>query len=302
MTFITSQPSPRAQKYGARLGAVLSGIDARNPLDEEVKAFLRTSLLRHKVIFLRDQHLDDLQHERLSRVFGEPIRHPTVPAPGGTEFIFDVKSSHGRSTDSWHTDVTFVPDYPKASLLRAIDIPAYGGGTVWANTASAYDDLPTPLKALADNAWAIHSNDYDTNFHKYDARKDEIADFRAAFISTVFRTEHPVVHVHPETGERNLLLGHFVTGLRGIPTRQAHRIVEILQDYVIAIDNTVTWKWQPGDIAIWDNRATQHYAPADFDEEGRHLRRITVAGEAPRSVDGRRSRAASEPRTVDREN
>lgn len=278
------------EKVGARLGAVIHGIDARQSLDAEQQSFLRDALLRHKVIFLRHQHLDDAQHEILSRVFGEPIRHPTIPAPDGTDFIFDVKSRHGRSTDSWHTDVTFVPNYPKASILRAVQIPPYGGGTIWANTATAYDDLPEPLKALADTAWAIHSNDYDTNFHKHDARKEEIADFRAAFVSTIYRTEHPVVRVHPETGERTLVLGHFVVGLRGIPTRQANRIVEILQDYVTQIDNTVIWRWQPGDVAIWDNRATQHYAPADFDEEGRHLRRITVEGDIPVSIDGRQSR------------
>ncbi|NHN84979.1 TauD/TfdA family dioxygenase [Acetobacter musti] len=283
------------EKAGARLGAVVHGIDARQPLDEEQKEFLRKELVRNKVIFLKKQFLDDAQHEALSRVFGEPILHPTIAAPEGTKYTFELKSRHGRSTDSWHTDVTFVPDYPKASILRAIHIPPYGGGTIWANTATAYDDLPQPLKNFADTAWGIHSNDYDTNYYKFDGKKGEIAAFRAEFLSKLFVTEHPVVRVHPESGERTLVLGHFIIGLDGFPTREARALVEILQGYITQVENTVTWRWEEGDVAIWDNRATQHYAPADFDQQRRELRRITVKGDVPVSIDGRHSSFVSRP-------
>lgn len=283
------------EKAGSRLGAIVHGIDAKLPLTEEQKVFLRTELVRNKVIFLKKQFLDDAQHEALSRVFGEPILHPTIAAPEGTKYTFELKSRYGRSTDSWHTDVTFVPDYPKASILRAIHIPPYGGGTIWANTATAYDDLPPPLKALADKAWGIHSNDYDTNYYKFDGKKGEIAAFRAEFISKLYVTEHPVVRIHPESGEKTLVLGHFIIGLDGFPTREANALVDILQGYITQVENTVTWRWEEGDVAIWDNRATQHYAPADFDQQARQLRRITVKGDTPVSIDGRRSQYIKQP-------
>ena len=281
----------RVEKAGAKLGAIIHGIDARTTLPAAAIAFLNAALVEHKVIFLRAQHVDEAQHEAFSRAFGTPVVHPTIAAPEGSQYTFELKSTNGRSTDSWHTDVTFVPAYAKASILRAIELPPYGGSTIWANTASAYADLPLPLQRLADAAWAIHANDYDTNYHRYDACDEEIADFRAAFISRVFETEHPVVRVHPESRERSLVLGHFVTGLRGFATRDANAIVEILQGYITRIENTVRWNWQPGDIAIWDNRSTQHYAPADFDTHDRRMRRITVEGDVPVGVDGRRSRA-----------
>ena len=280
-----------AEKAGAKLGAIIHGIDATRPLSEAEIAFLDAALVEHKVIFLRAQHVDEAQHEAFSRAFGVPVLHPTIAAPEGSNYTFELKSRNGRSTDSWHTDVTFVPAYPKASILRAIELPPYGGSTIWANTATAYDDLPVPLRLLADAAWAIHANDYDTNYQRYDASAEEIADFRAAFVSRVFETEHPVVRVHPVSGERSLVLGHFVTGLKGFATREANAIVEILQGYITRIENTVRWTWQPSDIAIWDNRSTQHYAPADFDTHNRRMRRITVEGDVPAGIDGTRSRA-----------
>ena len=285
-----SHPALSAEKVTARIGAIIHGVDASADLPPDQQTYLREALARHKVLFLRDQHLDDEQHEKFSRIFGEPILHPTIAAPTGTKYTFELKSKNGRSTDSWHTDVTFVPAYPKASILRALVIPPYGGSTTWANTATAYDDLPEPLKLLADTLWAIHGNDYDTNYYKFDANKHEIAEFRAAFVSKIYETEHPVVRIHPETGEKTLILGHFVKGLSGLPTLDANKIIEIFQSYITQIENTVRWNWAPGDIAIWDNRATQHYAAADFDTHRRELRRITVKGDTPISVDGRKSR------------
>ncbi len=295
MSHTPGQSTLGIEKVSARIGAVVTGIDARQDLTETQKDHLRSALVKYKVIFLRAQHLDDVQHEKLSRVFGEPVLHPTIPAAEGTSYTFELKSKSGRSTDSWHTDVTFVPAYPKASILRAIEIPPYGGSTIWANTAAAYDALPEPLQAFADRLWAVHSNDYDTNFSKLDRKADEIAQFRAAFISKLYETEHPVVRVHPESGERTLVLGHFVKGLVGFATRDANKIVEILQGYVTEIENTVRWIWTPGDVAVWDNRATQHYAPADFDLHGRKLQRITVAGNVPVAVDRRTSRLMPGP-------
>jgi taurine dioxygenase len=112
---------------------------------------------------------------------------------------------------------------------------------------------------------------------------------RAEFVSQLFETRHPVVRVHPETGERSLVLGHFVKNLEGLNTSESTALFHLLQNRITKLENTIRWTWQQGDVAVWDNRATQHYAVADFDSEPREVRRITVAGDVPVSVDGRRS-------------
>jgi alpha-ketoglutarate-dependent taurine dioxygenase len=105
----------------------------------------------------------------------------------------------------------------------------------------------------------------------------------------VYETEHPVVHVHPETGERHLLLGHFVKKIVGVPPADSARLYQLLQDHVTRLENTVRWHWQPGDVAVWDNRATQHYAINDYGDQHRVVRRVTVDGSAPVSIDGKHS-------------
>jgi alpha-ketoglutarate-dependent sulfate ester dioxygenase len=194
------------------------------------------------------------------------------------------------ASNSWHTDVTFVDRVPAFSVLRAVRIPPYGGNTNWANTVTAYDALPEPLKALVDRLWAIHTNDYD--YAAYSDKSQEEADAdevfpHSQFVSEVFETEHPVVRVHPETGERALVLGHFVKKFVGLSTTESSQLFRLLQDRITKLENTIRWTWREGDVAMWDNRATQHYAVADFDEQPREVRRVTVAGDVPIAVDGR---------------
>ena len=167
-------------------------------------------------------------------------------------------------------------------------IPAAGGDTVWANTAQAYLDLPAPLRALADQLWALHTNEYDYA-SRFNTSEAGLKRYREIFTSTLYETEHPVVRVHPETGERTLVLGHFVKKLLGYPTSDSDHLLQLLESYVIRLENTVRWRWSVGDVAIWDNRATQHYAINDFGDQHRVVRRVTVAGDVPVSVDGRQS-------------
>ncbi|GGM75215.1 hypothetical protein GCM10011609_08950 [Lentzea pudingi] len=179
---------------------------------------------------------------------------------------------------------------PAISILRAIELPPYGGSTVWANTARAYDELPEALKALADRLWAVHTNVHDYAGHVDSARiggvdvKEEA--YREEFVSQRYETEHPLVRVHPETGERALLLGHFVKRIVGVSPAESKAIFELLQNRVTRLENTVRWQWSGGDVAVWDNRATQHYGVADHDDLRRRLHRITIAGDVPVSVDG----------------
>ena len=255
-----------------------------------VKA-IRQAWLKHKVVFFRDQqHLTEATQEGLTGIFGDsPIGHPTVPSIEGTRFITELDSRYGGRANSWHTDVTFVDAYPRASILRALVVPANGGDTVWANTAAAYQDLSPELKALADKLWALHTNEYDYQARRTNATEYDVKYHEQIFTSTVYETEHPLVRVHPETGERTLLLGHFVKKILGVSSADSAHLFQVFQDHISRLENTVRWRWAVGDVAVWDNRATQHYAINDYGDQHRLVRRVTVNGDVPLSVEGKSS-------------
>jgi taurine dioxygenase len=267
---------------GGRIGAEIRGVRLGGDLDDQTVAAIRAALVRHKVIFFRDQtHLDDEAHEAFAARLGEPLAHPTVPVAEGSRFLLELNSKEGEAASAWHTDITFLPAYPSASILRAIVIPPAGGDTLWANGATAYADLPPPLKALVERLRAIHTNAYDYAASRPDASADQVKRHREVFASTVYETEHPVVHIHPETQERVLLLGNFVKSFVGLNREDFARIFGVLQDHITKPENTVRWRWTPGDVAIWDNRATQHYAVMDYPPCHRRMDRATVVGDRP---------------------
>ncbi|XGB42106.1 MAG: TauD/TfdA family dioxygenase [Nodosilinea sp. LVE1205-7] len=153
---------------------------------------------------------------------------------------------------------------------------------------AAYQDLSAPLRSLVDSLWAIHSNAYDyvTGVTNLD---EEFRNYRQVFESTVFQSLHPVVRVHPESGERSLILGGFLRRFQGLSQAESEDLLRTLQGYVTRPENTVRWRWQLGDVAFWDNRATQHYAIADYGDRPRRVQRVTVAGDLPVSLDGQTS-------------
>lgn len=226
---------------------------------------------------------------------GPLVPHPTVPSKDGTQ-ILELDSQHGGRADSWHTDVTFEAAYPQLAVLRAVVIPPTGGDTVWANTAAAYARLPAPLKALADSLWALHGNDYDYAAKRAEPDAHGARRYREVFTSRLIETEHPLVRVHPETGERSLVAGHFIKRFVGLNGHDSQHLLAVFQAHITALDNTVRWRWQQGDVAIWDNRATQHFAINDYGDAHRVVRRVTVAGDVPVSVDGQRSRVVRDGR------
>jgi taurine dioxygenase len=222
------------------------------------------------------------------RRWGQPITHPTAPQQTG-EFLLELNAKEGGKSNMWHTDVTFTAAYPSASILRAVTIPAAGGDTCWANTVEAYKRLPEPLRALADTLWAVHSNDYDyaVNQTEADAGMDA---YQAEFVRTVYEAEHPLVRIHPVTGERTMVLGAFFKQFSGMSEADSRRLYDTFQAHITRLENTVRWRWRAGDVIIWDNRATQHYAIDDFGDQDRVVRRVTIQGDVPIGVDGRASR------------
>lgn len=274
-------------RRAGRLGAEIRNVQLSGDLAEPAIDAIHRLLLRHKVIFLRGQHhLDDAEQERFARRLGDLVPHPTIGALKGTASILELDASRGGGrADQWHTDVTFVDAHPKFSILRGVVIPEFGGDTVFANTAAAYEELPDALKRLAEDLWAVHSNAYDYAVRTRATDADR-KHFEEVFTGTIYETEHPVVQVHPDTGERALLLGNFVQRFVGLSKGDSQKLFDLFQSHITAPENTVRWSWKQGDVVIWDNRATQHYAVNDYGDQKRVVHRATVDGDVPRSVGG----------------
>jgi taurine dioxygenase len=283
-------PEADVVRWGGRLGAEISNIRLSGDLPAAAIDAIHQLLLRHKVIFFRGQeHLDDAEQERFARRLGGLVAHPTIGALNGTASILELDASRGGGrADQWHTDVTFVDAHPKFSILRGVVIPEFGGDTAFANTVAAYEELPPALKRLAEDLWAVHSNAYDYAVRPQATDADR-KHFEEVFTGTVYEAEHPVVQVHPDTGERALLLGNFVQRFVGLNKGDSQKLFDLFQSHITAPENTVRWRWQAGDVVIWDNRQTQHYAVNDYGDQKRVVHRATVDGGAPLSVDGRRS-------------
>jgi len=288
----------RVVKLGENIGARIDGVRL-GPLDHETAAAINQALVTHKVVFIRGQHhLDDDSHYAFAESLGVPTTpHPTVKSQG--DRVLRLEAIGGGGANQWHTDVTFVDRPPRASILRAVELPSYGGTTTWASTVSAYQQLPQSLQDLADNLWAVHSNAFDyaqvdpAKLAALNAAPEALLKYAAEFQSIQFETHHPVVRVHPESGERSLLLGSFVKSILGLNGGESQALYRIFQDRITWLENTIRWNWELGDVAIWDNRATQHYAVSDFGDQPRRVHRITLAGDIPVSVNGERSRVIS---------
>jgi alpha-ketoglutarate-dependent sulfate ester dioxygenase len=279
-------------RLAGNIGAEITGVDVGEPIADETVTSIRQALLRHKVVFLRGQHLDYARQVAFARRLGPlTLGHPTLASPQGQPLLEEIDSHKGVRANAWHTDVTFVDRPPAFTLLHGVVIPPVGGDTLWANTVTAYDSLPAELRDLADRLRVVHTNAYDyASGNGRGERVDAAVEAnQREFVSTVYETEHPAVRVHPETGERSLLLGGFARTVLGFSPQGSRDLIRILQDYVTRPEQTVRWHWREGDLAIWDNRATQHYAIFDYGDAHRRGERVTVAGPVPVGVDGRPS-------------
>jgi taurine dioxygenase len=280
-------------KLGSRIGAEIRGLDISGELSADTVAQIRTALNEHKALVFREANiLSDEAQVKFASHFGPLTKaHPTVASVEGEENVLPVDSENG-SANNWHTDVTFVVNPPQASTLRSIDVPEYGGETLIANSAGAYQDLPEELRNFADTLWAIHTNDYDYSVPK-NLEHANAEERRKEFTRLKFETAHPVVRVHPLTGERGLFIGGFAQRLRivGLSNTESKDIIRLLQAYVTRPENVVRVNWEPNQLVLFDNRITQHYAPDNYDGQPRKLNRVTIAGEIPVGINGTQSQA-----------
>jgi alpha-ketoglutarate-dependent sulfate ester dioxygenase len=281
------------------IGAEIHGVDLRETLSPAAVAAIRSALLQWKVVFFRDQFIDQAQHLAFTRSFGEPTpAHPTLPAVFADfpEILLLDNQMHARVDapnieSRWHTDVTFLANPPMASILRGVVVPPYGGDTQFTNLAVAYAKLSAPLRDLCDTLHAVHHNVIPIE------RGELSSELRSQFMSREIRAVHPVVRVHPETGERVLFVNpNFTSHIVELSRRESGHLLALLYEHMAGAHFTCRFRWEPGSLAFWDNRATAHLVPTDI-PAGLHrsMQRITLAGDVTVGVDGSTGRALDVP-------
>lgn len=280
------------------IGAEIGGVDLSGSLAPAVVEEIATAFVAWKVIFFRGQNLDHAAHVAFARHFGEPtIGHAVFGHEAEFPEIYSIakhrtaNSIRGaqmqRAWTDWHTDITAAINPPMASILRGVTIPPYGGDTFWTNLVAAYEGLSPPLRAFVEGLDGVH---------RFEAPKthDAKADYRDSLEKRRLESIHPLVTVHPVSGEKVLNVSPgFLQEIEGLAPRESQALLELLWEHAVRTEYTVRFKWQPGDVAMWDNRSTAHLAPSDIFQSDfdRQLYRITLVGETPKGADGRTSRA-----------
>ncbi|WNI27646.1 TauD/TfdA family dioxygenase [Streptomyces sp. ITFR-6] len=255
-------------------GAVLGGVDLTGPIPDELAGELRQALLEWTVIFFRKQTAFTADHQlALSSVWGPPEPNPFFPRTGTagvSRLAKDAKAAGDKNI--WHSDHSFMTNPALGSVLRAVEVPAAGGDTMWADMAAAYDNLPEELRQRIEDLTAVHDWAPSWGALMNDEQK---AEFRKLWP----RVEHPVVVRHPRSGRRTLYVNEpFTTRIKGLSDTESRELLDILVLQARIPEYQVRFRWEAGSIAIWDNIATQHYAINDYFPQRRVMERIAVAG------------------------
>jgi taurine dioxygenase len=267
----------KVEPLTATIGAEIGGVDLASPLPDDVIAAVRAALLQWKVIFFRDQHdLDRARHIAFGRRFGPLEVHPLTPADQQEPEIF-VLPSEGkmRAPDVWHSDVTWRPEPSMGSILRIVESPPLGGDTLWADMGAAYDLLDGRTRERIETMVGLH--DYVRVFGRH-LPADQQAKLREKHPTA----EHPVVRTHPETGRKTIYVNRaFTCGIKGMDEAHAQPLLAELERTAAIPDVQCRFRWSPGSVAFWDNRATQHCVSNDFLPHRRVMERVTVVGDRP---------------------
>jgi taurine dioxygenase len=266
------------------IGAVVEGVDLREPLDQETAGEVRQALLDHGVIFFHKQPLTRDQLKAFALNFG-PIG-ADFPGPPAEEVSEMVTTDPKGASDIWHADATYMAKPNLGAVMRAVRLPPVGGDTCWASMYAAYDALSKPLREMLDGLTAAHSlapvvQRLRRLGHVYDGYLEEAA--RGDESEHV----HPVIRVHPETGRKLLFVNSsWTTHIVELEPAESAKILDLLFEHIKSPDFSVRFRWAPDDVAFWDNRAVQHYAVPDYHVE-RVMHRVVVAGDRPFGVGGR---------------
>lgn len=263
------------------IGAFISGVRLSEPIDDELYTELHRALLEWKVLFFRDQHLTPEQHRAVGERWGELEHHPFFIFGSGQDETRPEVARFEKNADAkgvenvWHSDVSWRINPSLGSLLHAIEIPAVGGDTLWADMAAAYDNLDEDLKKRIEGLTAVH--DWWDTFGRH-MPDDQREALRPAFPPA----EHPVVRTHPETGRKTLYVNAiFTQHIVGMDPQESQELLALLCHQAEYPEYQCRLRWEPGTLAFWDNRATQHYASSDYYPQRRVMERLTVMGDRP---------------------
>lgn len=278
----------QVEQLSCNIGAELFGVNLAEAIhDAGLFAEIRAQLLKHRVLFLRDQDISRAEHVAFARRFGELEDHPVIGShpdhPGLVQVYKNPDSPVDRYENSWHTDATWREAPPMGCVLRCVECPPVGGDTMWANMVVAYERLPDDVKAKLEGLRARHS--IEATFGAAMPIEKRLA-LKAQYPDA----EHPVVRTHPETGEKVLFVNGFTTHFSNYHTaarvrygqdfsQGAPELLRYLISQASIPEYQVRWRWKPNSIAIWDNRSTQHYAVMDYPACHRKMERAGIMGE-----------------------
>jgi len=283
------------EPLGPRFGAIVHDLDLALATDAQIAA-VRAQLTERKVLFFRGQHdLDPTGQVRLGNRVGElTASHPVVPGidEDHTE-IYALDSADNGFSDVWHTDVTFMKRPPLGSILRAVTLPPSGGDTSWADLELAYDSLSPAVRRLADELDAVHDGNREFGYYLAQRRQGQGSVWEGETVTSLEPVVHPVVRVHPETGRRSLFVNPgFTEWIQGVSDAESRHLLDLFYAHITKPEHIVRHRWAEGDVAMWDNRATVHYANRDYGDARRVMHRVTLRGDAPVGVEALRAKQA----------
>lgn len=274
-----STSEPKVRRIAGALGAELSGVDLSGALSDETVAAIRAALIEHQVIFFRDQDLTPEAQVRFGARFGPLNVHPHVSGMAGHPEVMEIVKEPEDKVNfggGWHSDMSFLERPSIGSILYAVEVPEWGGDTLFASQAAAYDALSPGLKATLEGLNAVHSagREYSAQGHSAQSRKSmQVAD--AEGLAGEFT--HPMVLVHPETGRKALYVNPaFTMRIEGWSRRESKPLLNFLFDHSRHEAFTCRFSWRKGSVAFWDNRSVWHFALNDYPGQRRHMRRVTV--------------------------
>ncbi|MPW44532.1 taurine dioxygenase [Acinetobacter sp. Ac_1271] len=264
------------------IGAIITGIDL-NHLGEQQTTEIQQALLQHHVIFFRQQQMLPQAQAALARSFGSLHIHPIYPSMEGTPevLILDSWQQDLRDNELWHTDVTFSQTPPLGCVLQAIKIPATGGDTLWSSGIAAFAALDTDLQHKLAGLTATHDIRKSFPIERFATNEVEREKLQQTFKRNP-PVVHPVVRTHPVTGQPILFVSEgFTTRINELNEHESNELLEFLFWHSTQEKFHLRWKWQEGDVAIWDNRCTQHKALFDYGDAHRIMHRATINGDLP---------------------
>lgn len=274
--------SLQIREINPNIGAIIEGLDL-NQLNDQSIQDIHSALLKHQVIFFRKQQLTAQSQVQLAKTFGTLHIHPIYPSMDDAPevIVLDSHRQDLRDNDLWHTDVTFSQTPPLGCVLQAIKIPEFGGDTLWASGTAAFNALTNDLQNKLRGLTATHDIRKSFPIERFGTTPEDRERLENSFRKNP-PVVHPVVRSHPETGEDVLFINEgFSTRINELSEAESDELLNFLFEHAVKEEFHLRWTWQEGDVAIWDNRCTQHKALFDYGDAHRIMHRATVNGSIP---------------------